>query len=251
MPIWTDTIKTMVVTHPETFPVTTSTFDVHVEKTTGGPVNMALVCLWKGNEIYETDYTDFLGDVSFEITATNLGDMYVTVTAQNFVPYSGKSECTGNLPPVAEFDFGPDSPTRHDTVQFNSSSYDLDGTVVAWLWEFGDDSSAVGENVAHQYQEYGNYTVTLTVEDNVGAGDTVQAQVSIIPICGDIDDSGGDIDIADLTYLVDHMFNGGPEPPVASAADIDGSPGLEIGDLVHLVDYMFNSGAAPSCTWPW
>ena len=251
MPIWTDTIKTLVVTHPETFPVTASTFDVHVEKATGGPVDNAYVCLWKGDEIYETDYTDFLGDVSFEITPTSLGDMYVTVTAQNFVPYPGKSECTGNLPPVAEFDFGPDNPTRHDTIQFNSSSYDVDGTVVAWHWHFGDSDSANGENVAHQYQDYGNFAVALAVEDNVGAGDTVQAQVSIIPICGDIDDNGGSVDIADLTYLVDHMFNEGPEPPVVSAADMDGSPGLNIGDLVHLVEYMFNSGAAPSCTWPW
>jgi gingipain R len=251
MPIWTDTIKTMVVTHSETFPVTASTFDVHVEKTTGGPVNMALVCLWKGDEIYETEYTDSFGDVSFEITPASLGDMYVTVTAQNFVPYPGKSECTGNLPPVAEFDFGPDNPTRHDTIQFNSSSYDVDGTVVAWHWDFGDSESGEGENVAHQYQDYGNFTVALAVEDNVGAGDTVQTQVSIIPICGDIDDSGADIDIADLTYLVDHMFNEGPEPPVAAAANIDGIPGLDIGDLVHLVDYMFTSGPAPSCTWPW
>ena len=250
MPIWTDTIKTMVVTHPETFPVATSTFDIHIEKATGGPVNFAFVCLWKGDEIYETDYTDFFGHVSFEITPTSLGDMYVTVTAQNFVPYQGTSECTGNLPPVAEFDFGPDNPTRHDTVQFTSTSYDVDGSITSWEWDFGDDDNASGEIVSHQYAAYDQYSAILVVQDNFGASDTVQVSVLVTPICGDIDDSGSGPDIADLIYLVDYMFGDGPQPPVPAMASVDGVPGIEISDLVYLVDYMFNVGPAPSCTWP-
>ncbi len=65
-------------------------------------------------------------------------------------------------------------------------------------------------------------------------------------IRGDIDDSGGEVDISDLVYLVDYMFNQGPEPPCMEAADVDGSGGdLNIADLVHLVDYMFNQGPEP------
>ena len=53
------------------------------------------------------------------------------------------------------------------------------------------------------------------------------------------------IDIADLVYLVDYMFNGGPSPPSMEEADVDASGQVDIADLVHLVDYMFNGGPAP------
>ena len=69
-------------------------------------------------------------------------------------------------------------------------------------------------------------------------------------ICGDIDGNGNPtIDIADLVYLVDYMFQDGPEPPIMEAADIDGSGGpspIDISDLVYLVDYMFTGGPAPT-----
>ncbi len=69
-------------------------------------------------------------------------------------------------------------------------------------------------------------------------------------LCGDIDGSGEmPIDVGDLVYLVDFMFNSGPEPPVMEAANVDGVGGIviDIGDLVYLVDYMFNSGPEPIC----
>ena len=61
----------------------------------------------------------------------------------------------------------------------------------------------------------------------------------------DLDDV---IDISDLVYLVDFMFNGGPEPPCFDEANIDGLSTIDISDLVYLVDYMFQGGPTPpSC----
>ena len=65
---------------------------------------------------------------------------------------------------------------------------------------------------------------------------------------GDVDHSGIEpIDIADLVYLVDYMFNQGPPPPCWDDGDIDGSgiAPIDIADLVYLVDYMFNAGPPP------
>jgi len=65
---------------------------------------------------------------------------------------------------------------------------------------------------------------------------------------GDIDNSGAPpIDIADLVYLVDFMFNGGPPPMCFDEGDVDASDvePIDIADLVYLVDFMFNSGPAP------
>lgn len=69
-----------------------------------------------------------------------------------------------------------------------------------------------------------------------------------ILFCGDMDGSSAWPDIADLVYLVDYMFNGGPPPPMIEVTDVDGSGGpIDIADLVYLVDYMFAGGPAPAC----
>ena len=66
---------------------------------------------------------------------------------------------------------------------------------------------------------------------------------------GNVDSSPDDLlDIADLVYLVDYMFTGGPVPPCWEEADIDGSGGtvIDITDLVHMMDYMFDGGPPPA-----
>ncbi len=68
----------------------------------------------------------------------------------------------------------------------------------------------------------------------------------IAPIRGDINYSGGGIDISDLVYLVSYMFSAGPEPPCMDEADVDASGGvIDIGDMVYLVAYMFRGGPPP------
>ena len=63
---------------------------------------------------------------------------------------------------------------------------------------------------------------------------------------GDIDHNGAGPDIADLVFLVNYMFNGGPVPPCIEEADVNGDgAGPDIADLVYLVNYMFNGGPAP------
>jgi hypothetical protein len=43
-----------------------------------------MVCLWKGEEIYDCGLTDANGDVTFDIDPASQGTMYLTVTARNF-----------------------------------------------------------------------------------------------------------------------------------------------------------------------
>ncbi len=64
------------------------------------------------------------------------------------------------------------------TVQFGASGFsDPDGGIVSYQWNFGDGESDIGEVVGHTFLTTGEYTVTLTVEDNEGA--TAQAQITI------------------------------------------------------------------------
>ncbi|MCK4461227.1 MAG: hypothetical protein KAW46_05455, partial [candidate division Zixibacteria bacterium] len=66
---------------------------------------------------------------------------------------------------------------------------------------------------------------------------------------GNVDnDPSGEVNIADLVYLVEYMFVDGPEPPCMREADVIEDWSIDIADLVFLVDYMFNGGPeAPPC----
>ncbi len=64
---------------------------------------------------------------------------------------------------------------------------------------------------------------------------------------GDIDHEGGTVTISDLVYLINYMFQSGPEPFCMEEANLDSSPdGLaDISDLIYLVDFMFRGGPPP------
>lgn len=54
-------------------------------------------------------------------------------------------------------------------INFSAAqSFDSDGTIVKYLWNFGDNTSEPIAEVAHTYSAPGTYTVQLTVTDNVG-----------------------------------------------------------------------------------
>ncbi len=77
---------------------------------------------------------------------------------------------------------------------------------------------------------------------------TGDAQDCCIDIRGNVDyDPLDEIDISDLVFLVDFMFNSGAEPQCADEADINGEGnGTDISDLVYLVAYMFDGGPQPA-----
>lgn len=62
-------------------------------------------------------------------------------------------------------------------------------------------------------------------------------------------DGAGVIDIADMVYLVEFMFESGPLPIPYAAGDVDCSGSIDIGDLVYLVSYMFGGGPLPCSQW--
>jgi len=71
-------------------------------------------------------------------------------------------------------------------VRFDASgSYDPDGSIVKYIWDFGDGASGTGKIVAHTYSRAGTYTVRLTVQDDRGATDvetkTIQVSTSTLP----------------------------------------------------------------------
>jgi uncharacterized repeat protein (TIGR02543 family) len=85
----------------------------------------------------------------------------------------------GEVPPIAAFSYSPESPTTEDTVQFTDASSDSDGTIVSWMWDFGDTGSSTLQNPTHQYANNGVYTVRLTVTDDDGSTGFVEHDVTV------------------------------------------------------------------------
>jgi len=77
-------------------------------------------------------------------------------------------------PPNATFTYSPTTPLTDQNVTFNATaSYDLDGQIVNYFWDFGDENTGTGNITTHSYADNGTYTVALTVTDNEGLEDTV------------------------------------------------------------------------------
>ena len=56
-----------------------------------------------------------------------------------------------------------------EEAQFDGgASYDLDGRIIAYAWDFGDGGTGEGAQPRHAYAEPGTYEVTLEVQDESG-----------------------------------------------------------------------------------
>ncbi|HWR83361.1 MAG TPA: dockerin type I domain-containing protein [Candidatus Deferrimicrobium sp.] len=63
---------------------------------------------------------------------------------------------------------------------------------------------------------------------------------------GNVDgDSNDQVNVADLTYLVAYLFQGGDAPPCIEEADVNGSGSVDIADLTYLVAFIFQGGELP------
>lgn len=80
-----------------------------------------------------------------------------------------------NIPPVAVASIDPYlAPIGTEFTFDRSASYDPDGTIVSYEWDFGDGCSTISSEPTayHSYDLPGLYNVTLTVTDDMGAQST-------------------------------------------------------------------------------
>ncbi|MDW8031638.1 MAG: PKD domain-containing protein [Candidatus Bipolaricaulota bacterium] len=87
-----------------------------------------------------------------------------------------------NAPPVAKFDFTPLEPAVKETLSFSNQSFDPDGSIVSYLWDFGDGKTSTEASPSYAYEKAGTYTVTLTVTDNEGATNSASVTITVINI---------------------------------------------------------------------
>ena len=173
---------------------------------------------WPSGDVYPAWFNDTLvnigtierkafKDVVVSVTFSNAADVRMhfdaygcTVyppTKKGDIVHNGISEDSTVLfqpgppapqPPYAHFFYDPSYPNSNEMVTFNASeSYDPDGDIVSYSWDFGDETPIVIESdpiTNHTYTTFGDYTVTLTVtdNDNLTANATATIHVSQHPV---------------------------------------------------------------------
>ncbi|HXK36788.1 MAG TPA: PKD domain-containing protein, partial [Candidatus Paceibacterota bacterium] len=81
------------------------------------------------------------------------------------------------LPPVIQFSV---SLSHMDVTVEASDSYDPDGTIVSYDWDFGDGGVASGLTATHTYVAPGAYNIALVLTDNDGMTNTTSRDVIIV-----------------------------------------------------------------------
>ena len=89
----------------------------------------------------------------------------------------------GNTPPTAVASATPVSGTAPMTVAFSSAgSSDVDGSIAAYEWNFGDGSAvATTASASHTYS-VGTFTAQLKVTDNGGLSATKAVTITVSPV---------------------------------------------------------------------
>lgn len=87
-----------------------------------------------------------------------------------------------NKAPLARFTFSPKEPKVNETVTFDgSASYDPDGKIISYFWDFGDGETAQGATTTHAFKKAGEFDVILQVTDDRGANTALAKTVRVVP----------------------------------------------------------------------
>ena len=141
-----------------------------------------------------SQYTNYLGNYWDDYTGTDtnndgIGDTLYSIDGDKdnyplIEPWENYFFPEENQPPTASFTYTPENPLVNQPITFNASaSYDPDGNIAAYEWDFGDGNitNTTHEIINHSYSETGNYEVTLTVTDDDGATNSTTKIITVYP----------------------------------------------------------------------
>lgn len=111
-------------------------------------------------DVLTTGYTDYASLGQYSITGT-----LVPSGGQGPVAVATSSATSGLAPLTVNF--------------YGSTSYDNDGTIASYSWNFGDGTTSTTANPAKTYSTIGVYPVTLTVVDDQGLVGTANLSITV------------------------------------------------------------------------
>jgi photosystem II stability/assembly factor-like uncharacterized protein len=187
------------------------------------------------------------------IAATPAGDAWIAGGQGAIRHFSGPPPPPVNQPPAASFTYL----TTGLAVSLTDTSSDPDGTIVSWLWDFGDATTSAEQNTAHVFSLAGTYIITLTVTDDDGDIDVAGRAIVVQPGPGGIFGDFTEVTPLDPLFVTpqDEDF----WVAAAAPADYDGDGDLDIAVFGYYVVYnvsavdhlvlLRNDGAVSATEW--
>jgi hypothetical protein len=215
-------------------------WDDHLE-TIGGMTNKGLYYLYQyygggGLSKYYFEAYNVLGDTSVKIW---------------------HDEPPVNTPPNTPSDPLPANETVHVDVDTNLSWIGGDPdpediiTYDVYLGTTTLPPKAVSNQSTTEYNpETMNYNTTyywkIIAWDNHGhhTGGPLWSFTTQSWIRGDVN-GDGNIDVGDVVYLINYLFQNGPAPNPLESGDANSDSVVDVGDVVYLINYLFINGPAP------
>lgn len=139
-----------------------------------------------GDLLSNGEFLEFTVQSLGDINASSSLDMEFITFNDNTGPIThivtpGRVTVGARSPLIADFSFSPSNPEIDDEIQFSDTSRGGSEVFENWIWDFGDGETSTEQNPTHAFTTPGNFTVTLTVTDDVGTEATTSQTVTILP----------------------------------------------------------------------
>jgi len=122
-----------------------------------------------------------------------------------------------NVAPVANFSAN----VSGLTATFTDASFDGDGTIASYSWNFGDSTSATATNPSHTYAIAGTYTVTLTVTDDTGLTNAKAQTINVGSNTAQTYSNTADVTIVDNATVTSSIAVSGRAGKAPSATPVE------------------------------
>lgn len=154
-----------------------NTYTVRAEITDDHTVVNTTIEYWYQGSEHQTAEMDEKSNNIYEkiIYLDKLVDVYCLITTED--PSGNQNDSTK---PISDTGGAYTGIIGVNVAFSGSDSFDLDGNITEYLWDFGDGTTETGEEIKHKYLTNGNYTITLTVTDDDENTDIDTTYVKII-----------------------------------------------------------------------
>ncbi len=168
-------------------------------------------------DCWELEYQDYYSGIRYIFWYDKISGLLIGMEYGGYPYYYYSINLTlaaTNIPigvlPVASFTYSPSDPFVAEPVTFDASaSYDPNGIIVSYAWDFGDNTTGTGLTTNHIYTMAGTYEVALTVTNDEGLANTVTVTVTVSRTTLEVEVDVGSIhfrgEMAEFYVLVSSM----------------------------------------------
>jgi thiol-disulfide isomerase/thioredoxin len=192
-------------------------------------IDLSLDMTWLGNGAIDLDLTIYCNEL---------------VNAEPYIPEAPDGPTDGCV--TLEYEYRVSTTDYEgDPIYFQFHWGENPDDTTEWFGPYDDDSICTAGNI---WDTEGTYDVTVRAKDiHEGNISDWSAPTSILIHPYMAGDANGDfmVNILDVVFIIDYLYNTGPMPDPYYSGDANGNGIVNIIDISYLIDYLYNQGPAP------